>query len=482
MKEYIIPKFESTTVEFKQFLNDGEKSLAWLKIVDAFANTNGGTLYIGINDQTFEPIGLSKKIVDSQVQIFIRQVKEHITPLPSYNFEYIEIPNKQDLYVIKINILKEKNIFYLKYDGFFTVYLRDEGRNYPATPEKMEFLFANKASIPYDLQITDLQYDERDFTKLRNKYREVNNIELTFKTLFNIGFLNKEGFLARGALLFKDDYRGNATLAVCTSWEGINKGIDQYETSGELNGNIFDNIDRILAFINENNKIVELKLSNSRLSISSYPSRSIFESVVNAYAHRNYYYSESFIQVNIYFDRLEIVSPGSLLDQDIDLNKETNITSILPTRRNQLICEVLSLCNYMEKRGSGFEKISEEYKNFSGNKKPYIDSDSSRFIITLPNLNAETGIIDENTKDLLVKSKDNQVPTNEKEQKILGYCYYKERTLREIASLLNVEPSSYLRQEIIGTLIKNNLLYQNKNNKAITYLTNKSQVEFINKN
>ena len=90
--------------------------------------------------------------------------------------------------------------------------------------------------------------------------------------------------------------------------------------------------------------------------------------------------------------------------------------------------------------------------------------------------------LSENTKDLLVKSKDNQVPTNEKEQKILGFCYYKERTLREIASLLNIEPSSYLRQEVIGSLIKNNLLYQNKNNKAITYLTNKSQVELVNKN
>ncbi len=477
MKELALPKFESKTVEFKQFLNDGEKSLTRLKTVDAFANTNGGSLYVGVKDQTYEPIGLSKEIVDSQVQLFIREVKEHITPLPTYNFEYLEIPNKTDSFIIKINILREKNIFYLKYNGFFTVYLRDEGRNYPATPEKIEFLFANKASIPYDLQITDVKYDERDFTKLHNKYREIHKIELTFKTLLNIGFVNKDGFLARGALIFKDNYRGEATLAVCNLWKGINKGIDDYETSGDLNGNIFDNIERILSFVQENNKIVEVKLPTSRLSIPSYPTRSVFESVVNAYAHKNYYYSESFIQINLYFDRLEIVSPGSLLDQDIDLKRETNISSILPTRRNQLICEVLSLCNYMEKRGSGFEKITEDYKNYSGSKKPYIDSDSTRFIITLPNLNTETGVIDENTKNLLAKSKDNSIQTSKKDEQILGYCYYKERTLREIASLLNIEPSSYLRNEIIGNLIKNNLLYQNKNNKAITYLTNKSLAE-----
>ena len=63
-----------------------------------------------------------------------------------------------------------------------------------------------------------------------------------------------------------------------------------------------------------------------------------------------------------------------------------------------------------------------------------------------------------NTKNLLAKSKDNSIQTSEKDEQILGYCYYKERTLREIASLLNIEPSSYLRNEIIGNLINNNLL------------------------
>lgn len=475
MSLYLSPNLDFKANEFIEKLDND--CLERLKTVVAFANTIGGSIYLGVKDQTSVPIGFSKDSINFQVKLFKEMINKYITPTPSYNFEYLEIPNKKDLYIIKINILKKKDIFYLKDKEFYTIYFRDQEKNIPATPEKLEFLFANKVYIPYDLEITDIKYDERDFTKLHDKYKEVHKLGLTFKTLLEIGFVNKEGFLARGALLFKDNYRGETTLAVCNLWKKINKGIDDYKNSLVLNGNIFDNIERILSFIEENNKIVEVKLPTSRLSIPSYPTRSVFESLVNAYAHKNYYYSESFIQLNLYFDRLEIVSPGSLLDQDIDLKRETNISSILPTRRNQLICEVLSLCNYMEKRGSGFEKITEDYKNYSGSKKPYIDSDSTRFIITLPNLNTETGVIDENTKNLLAKSKDNSIQTSEKDEQILGYCYYKERTLREIASLLNIEPSSYLRNEIIGNLIKNNLLYQNKNSKAITYLTNKSLVE-----
>ena len=475
MSLYLSPNLDFKANEFIEKLDND--CLERLKTVVAFANTIGGSIYLGVKDQTSVPIGFSKDSINFQVKLFKGMVNKYITPTPSYNFEYLEIPNKKDLYIIKINILKKKDIFYLKDKEFYTIYVRDQEKNIPATPEKLEFLFANKVSIPYDLEITDIKYDEKDFTKLHDKYTEVHKLGLTFKTLLEIGFVNKEGFLARGALLFKDNYRGETTLAVCTLWKRINKGIDDYKNTLVLNGNIFDNIERILSFVQENNKIVEVKLPTSRLSIPSYPTRSVFESVVNAYAHKNYYYSESFIQINLYFDRLEIVSPGSLLDQDIDLKRKTNISSILPTRRNQLICEVLSLCNYMKKRGSGFEKITEDYKNYSGSKKPYIDSDSTRFIITLPNLNTETGVIDENTKNLLAKSKDNSIQTSKKDEQILGYCYYKERTLREIASLLNIEPSSYLRNEIIGNLIKNNLLYQNKNSKAITYLTNKSIVE-----
>ena len=358
MSLYLSPNLDFKANEFIEKLDND--CLERLKTVVAFANTIGGSIYLGVKNQTSVPIGFSKDSINFQVKLFQEIINQYITPTPSYNFEYLEIPNKKDLYIIKINILKKKDIFYLKDKEFYTIYVRDQEKNIPATPEKLEFLFANKVSIPYDLEITDIKYDERDFTKLHDKYIEVHKLGLTFKTLLEIGFVNKEGFLARGALLFKDNYRGETTLAVCTLWKRINKGIDDYKNSLVLNGNIFDNIERILSFIEENNKIVEVKLPTSRLSIPSYPTRSVFESLVNAYAHKNYYYSESFIQINLYFDRLEIISPGSLLDQDIDLKRETNISSILPTRRNQLICEVLSLCNYMEKRGGGFEKITED--------------------------------------------------------------------------------------------------------------------------
>lgn len=65
-----IPKLEGSTVEFKQILGEGDKALRRLQTVNAFANTAGGDLYVGIKDENFEPIGLPLNVVDKQVQVF----------------------------------------------------------------------------------------------------------------------------------------------------------------------------------------------------------------------------------------------------------------------------------------------------------------------------------------------------------------------------------------------------------------------------
>ena len=55
--------FETKTIEFKQILNDGDKSESWLKSVVAFSNTNGGHLFVGVKDNG-ESIGLPKELVN----------------------------------------------------------------------------------------------------------------------------------------------------------------------------------------------------------------------------------------------------------------------------------------------------------------------------------------------------------------------------------------------------------------------------------
>lgn len=89
MNENVLPKLESKTMEFKDFLKNDEKSLSWLKTVVAFANTIGGSFYIGVDTETKELIGLSKENIKSQVDLFINKAITYLT-----NKSQVELVNK----------------------------------------------------------------------------------------------------------------------------------------------------------------------------------------------------------------------------------------------------------------------------------------------------------------------------------------------------------------------------------------------------
>lgn len=87
-------------------------------------------------------------------------------------------------------------------------------------------------------------------------------------------------------------------------------------------------------------------------------------------------------------NRLEITSPGGMYDgsfvQDRDIGK------IPSRRRNPIIADIFHRLRYMERRGSGFNKICEDYKKqylYTNEKAPQFYSDEYTFILTLSNLN-----------------------------------------------------------------------------------------------
>ena len=94
------------------------------------------------------------------------------------------------------------------------------------------------------------------------------------------------------------------------------------------------------------------------------------------------------VHIDIFDDRMEIYSPGGMPDGSFVQNLDTD--HISSKRRNPVIADMFSRMNYMERRGSGFKKIKEDYRN-AVNYRPELDpkfySDISSFIVTLYNLN-----------------------------------------------------------------------------------------------
>ena len=94
------------------------------------------------------------------------------------------------------------------------------------------------------------------------------------------------------------------------------------------------------------------------------------------------------VHIDIYDDRVELVSLGAMLDgtqiQDRDIY---NVPSI---RRNPVIADMFTLLDYMEKRGSGLRKmreLTEKLPNFLPGKEPRYKTEASSFFTTFYNLN-----------------------------------------------------------------------------------------------
>ena len=133
------------------------------------------------------------------------------------------------------------------------------------------------------------------------------------------------------------------------------------------------------------------------MELPDYPERSVTEGIVNALIHRDYLVVGSEVHIDIFDDRLEIYSPGGMFD-GINV-QDRDIMTVPSQRRNPIIADVFSRLIYMERRGSGFKKIIEDYQfqhNYTEELAPTFKSEYGSFFLTLKNLNFNSEI---NTRD-----------------------------------------------------------------------------------
>ncbi len=469
----LFPKFESQTVEFKRILNSGEQAENWLKCVAAFANTSGGDLYVGI-DNDGSVIGLPKNLVDEIVQLFLRNVKEHLDPLPLYEFHYEEV--RENIYVIHIHIFKSKELpVVLKFHQIPSIYIREEGKNRAASQKEIVSLVLMTYTDKYDLTETNIPFRKEDFELLCSEYEKAHHHPLNEKTLQSIHFISPSGTLKKGSLLFSDAYSGADTAIKITYWYGNSPADTMFRSLLDIRKNIFESIHEAMSVLEENIPYREEKLPVGRKKIYDYPLRSVFEGLVNAFAHKNYFLKDSIIEINLFKNRMEITSPGGLVSS-LSLNKERDIERISPTRRNELICNVLSLCNYMEKEGSGFDKIHEDYLLFDDFHQPFVTTKDTFFTLTLPNQSYEKGVLSESDQAPEITFIEETLFTD-KQIKCLSYCYTSPRTIEEIAKYLGVSLSTYFRKKILAPLVEKDFLLRNNQFKASRYFTNHEKVK-----
>ena len=139
-------------------------------------------------------------------------------------------------------------------------------------------------------------------------------------------------------------------------------------------------IEQALDFVRRNTDMqAYLDRSGRRQERWPYPYGAVREAVVNAVAHRDYAYAEQDIELTLYADRLEIISPGRLPNaMTVEKMRAGHRTA-----RNELILNVLRDYRYVEAAGLGVpRKIIAGMRDHNGTEPDLIEEDD-RFIVRL---------------------------------------------------------------------------------------------------
>lgn len=481
--ENLIPgtNLETKDTEFKGIIEEGTKpdgshiEIGWLKTLAAFANTDGGYLYVGVEDKSHKVVALDHETADKVIRMVHRQVRDRIEPGIDYDISTIPVPDTTPLrYIICIAVKKGRQVpVSIHESGLLGIYVRNYGQTEAATSEQIRDMVLLSESIPYDAPFTDVLYNKNDF-KLMFEIADANGVSITDKALISIGFMSEDKYLSKGALLFRDDCHDSITRLSMALWPDYNKGSDVVLADKTYEGNLVGLIQTAATFVKEHSANGYKKEPSGRTSYIAYPERSVTEGIVNAVAHRNYFIYGAQIEVNIFRDRLEITSPGSLLGVR-KLDKEKDIASIIPRRRNEVICSTLSLLNLMEEKGSGFDKIESDYSEMDDNHKPYVSCDDNSFTLTLPDMTYSSGIASDSTNDIPEIYVMGALP-GKNDLSILAFCYNAPRRVSEIATYLGITPSTYFRTNTINRLVSSGYLVQKNGNRAFQYQSNHKMV------
>ncbi|MCT4612080.1 MAG: putative DNA binding domain-containing protein [Clostridia bacterium] len=436
---------ESEYLELKREVTD---DLA--KEIIAFANTNGGKIYIGIDDNG-KVIGVSKPDLVSQKVSNI--ITDSIDPdlMSSINIENLRIEGKE---IIVIKILEGEDKPYairskgLSSDG---VYVRIGTTKKQASRELIRRMIFDSSGISYESIKSREQ--KLTFNYLEKKFRD-KNMDYKFDVL---GLKNDDGEYNFAGYLFSDQ---NTYDLKCATYEGLTKVI--FRDREICEGSLLESLDKALLYAKYHNMTRGVITSNpQRIDQQDYPGDSIREALINGVIHKDYYMNGS-TRLEFFDDRVEITSMGGLkkgMTKDDMLN---GITSY----RNPIIMRILHILEYIEHYGTGILRIKEAYDKFDN--KPEFDTGKNYVRATLYNTNYYQPVKREET---ITITNVFDIPKGLTDQEVIIYKYIIEHesiTRKEVESLLDVKNTR--AKNILKSLMDKQIIVKVGVNKSIKYV------------
>ena len=447
---------EDLSYEFKAVLNP-DNPVSWAKTIIGYANDKGGTMFVGVSNDG-EAFGLDLKEIDKTKLLISRINDRNIFPHVKVTYMMRSVDAEAEHFVLAVRVSAAESVIrYREGDYNETVYVKGDDNATPATPE--EIISLSKRKYGVDNETSVIEYNENGWTEyiaLCKEFRRDKSIP-TLKELQNEEIVSKDGYAKSGFVMFSDSYSQDDTMICCRLWKGKNKTGVVLDNS-RFRGSLARNFSDALNFIERNTRTGWMKTERGgREEVRSYPKEAVREAVVNAIAHRDYSISGTQIDVDIYSDRIEIVSPGAwLLPNDYS---EYPVGSIPSIRRNSIIAACLDAANLMERGGTGFQTMIEAYCNSPEELQPVVSIYPGFLNLRLYDRLYNGEVIELDMEDLADT------------EKIIAILRIEgPKPVKELQEAMNYRSRSQFLSEIINPLLESGKIYRDGKPKSPTAL------------
>ena len=426
---------ESETLELKEIVVEDIK-----KEIIAFANSAGGTLYVGVADNG-SVVGIDNP--DTVTQQISNMVRDSIKPDVTMFIRYdTKVVNGKQIVAVEIQRGTERP-YYLAKKGLRPegVYVRQGTSSVPATTTAIRRMIKDTDGDSFEA----MRSLEQNLTfQAATKEFEARNIAFEAPQMKTLGILNTDGIYTNLGLLLSEQCTHTVKAAV---FEGTDQSI--FRDRQEFTGSLLQQLSEVYEYIDRRNQVRSTFDKLRRIDTQDYPEVAIREALLNSLVHRDYSFSASTL-ISVYDDRIEFTSIGSL-PAGVSLN---DIMIGLSVCRNPKLANVFYRLELIEAYGTGMKKIVGAYG--SSDKKPAIETTDNAFKIVLHNLN-------EGNSSLAVAGADNEV-----EQLVLDFIRKNGSiTRKEVETTMDMNQTAAGR--LLSKMVQKDLIVQTGQGKNTKY-------------
>lgn len=356
----LIAKGETSTLQLKLNVTN-EQSIAQEMV--AFSNAKGGTILIGVDDKTWDIVGLSDDDIRRLANLLVNAANEHIKPPLFIETETAILEEKK---IVVVSIPEGTDKPYKDKDGIIFLKNGANKRKVTSNDEILRLLSKGKNLFPDELPVTQASIEDIDKEKfddyfLREFKLEYNQLGLSYEEALKAKRVLKDGMITLAGFLFFGKKPQNIKPALCikaVAFYGNSLGGTEYRDSRDLVGTIPNLHEEGMAFFKRNLLHTQQGQNFNSIGMLEISEIALQELLENALLHRDYI-KNSPIRLLVFDNRIEIISPGSLPNS---LTVEEIKYGNPVVRNNLMVSYALHTLPYRG-LGSGIKRAFEQQPN-----------------------------------------------------------------------------------------------------------------------